>query len=258
MQVFTFDGSFEGLLSVVFDAYTRKVFPDVLLRLHQTPPLLTTARYDVVTDKGNADRVLTGLEKRLSKNAMRRFLYAWLSEEEGGDLLLFRFMQKVFDTARSVADDFSDPVMLRVEQLAAMVRCDAHRIKGFARFQKTAAGMYVAVIGPRHNVLPLVMPHFMERFNGLQFALYDETRAYGLYYDGGRLHDMQTDGHWTEGGKVAPELLAKEENVFQEAWKGYCRALSIEERRNPKVQTGFMPRRFWKYMAERAESNAPC
>ena len=61
MHIFFYDKTFEGLLTAVFDAYSRRTFPDRLLRVGEPAPLFADKTYTVVTDTARAERVRLGL-----------------------------------------------------------------------------------------------------------------------------------------------------------------------------------------------------
>ena len=60
---------------------------------------------------------------------------------------------------------------------------------------------------------------------------------------------MLDNGHNLHG-KLDEKLLAEDEKLFQEMWRSYFKALTIKERKNPKLQRQHMPRRYWKYITE--------
>lgn len=250
MIAFNYDGSLEGLFCTIFDAYTSKIFPKILIKPDDIPPLLATEIYEVITESDHAQRVFTGLRKKLPECILSRFMYVWLSEEEQSDTLLFQFMRMVFDSKKPLFNDFSDPLMLRVENIEHKVRNEAHLMKGFIRFQKTKEAIFLGCMGPRHNILPLIIPHFRTRFGFQKFALYDEKRDYGIYYDGTTLHDILSGTISLKNGQLPSEGLAEEELLFQKTWKEYCKHLTIQERENKALQKRLMPRRFWNYMIE--------
>lgn len=150
MIVFRYDKTFEGLLTVVFDAYFRGAgrkggyFPDVLLSPEDVAPLFVNEEHTVVTDPEKSGRVWRGLEKRLSKEVRNMLFYSWLSEEPGVDAMLVRYIRRVFDQPRnesrkaapSVATDFSDPDVLTIKKLAQRVSWERERLMQFTRFQK--------------------------------------------------------------------------------------------------------------------------
>lgn len=155
MHIFFYDKTFEGLLTAVFDAYTRRTFPDHLLRVGEPAPLFADTTYTVVTDTPRAERVRLGLMRKLPAEATTLILRAWLSEQPAVDELLFRYIRKALDAPESIATNFADPDVLEVRNLALKVSREAHKLKQFVRFSKTADGLYVAPIRPLYNALPL-------------------------------------------------------------------------------------------------------
>lgn len=251
MRVFSYDGTFSGLLCVVFDAYTRAEFPDALLRPGQPRPLQALAPHCVVTREDKAARVMAGLARRLSKKALSNVLHAWMSEEPGCDTLIYKAMRRGFDARGSVETDFAHPAVFGVYLLARKVRGEQHKMEGFVRFQKTAQDIYFAVIAPRHNVLPLLLPHFADRFSSQQWAIYDYGRSFGVLCGRHGFQEVSLAPGVLSNGKIAEAHLAEDELFIQELWKRYFKALAVKERINPGLQARCMPRRYWKYLIEK-------
>ncbi len=250
MNLFVYDGTLDGLYSALFDAYTGKVFPDALLKNGDIPPLADYIAHKVETTTEKSERVLNGLKRRLSKEGLNDVLLAWLSEAEGHDTLLCRYLRKVFDSPRLFERNYADPDALRVRDLAKKTACESHKLLGFARFQKTRENLYFSAIAPRHNVLPLLLPHFADRFSGHPWVLYDARRNYGFLHNCDGFREIFLDPALIQNGRLSKRLLAEDELVFQALWKGYCQAIAIKERANPKLQANWMPRRYWKYLTE--------
>ena len=70
MALFIFDNTFEGLLTSVFEAYSRRTFPDALLAEGEPLPLFCDETFTVVSDEEKAGRVWRGLQKKLSASAL--------------------------------------------------------------------------------------------------------------------------------------------------------------------------------------------
>jgi len=253
MRIFYYDKTFDGLLSAVFDAYACKIFPDRLLTEGETAPLHTGVLHYVESSAEKSLRVHNGLRAKLSRRALGALKLAWLSEEAGSDELIFRYIRKIFDLQRFIETDLADPDIFAVRQTANKVASEAHLLRGMARFQKTAQGVYFAAIGPKYNCLTLLLAHFMDRFHDQQWIICDVKRGYGVFFDGRDCHEafLPEEGH--TGGKLRDDLLAEDEKLLQAMWRGYCSALSIKERVNPKLQRRCMPRRFWPYLTEKQD-----
>jgi probable DNA metabolism protein len=250
--IFFYDKTFDGLLSAVFDAYSLKMFPEKLLPTGAIPPLFAGTARTVATDEAHAGRVWRALEKKLRKNVCNMLMYVWLSELEGSDELLFRYICKTFAATRSIDCDFGDPDVLEVEKIARKVGHEAQYIKQFIRFQKTADNLFFAPIKPICNALPLTVAHFSDRFADQPWIIYDLRRKYGYYYDLRTTSEIvfTGDDHLISG-KLDESLMADDEKLFQDLWKGYFSAMTIKERLNPRLHKKNMPARFWQHLTEK-------
>ena len=112
MIIFTYDYTFDGLLTCLFEVYNRKSFPDLLLKDGEPLPLFVDEVINVETCEEKHNRVWQGLQKRLSPSAISNLTYGWLSELPDIDLLLLRYMKKVFDSPISIETNFADTDIL--------------------------------------------------------------------------------------------------------------------------------------------------
>ena len=252
MLVFYYDHTFEGLLTAIFDAYSRKTFPDYLYEEGAPVPLFVDETYTVVTESTKANRVWAGLQKKMTKNACNMLYYAWLAEQVETDNLLIRFIRKAFDSPVSIETNFADPDVLGVKQIAQKVSHERTYLMEFVRFQKAADGIYFAPVSPKYNALPLAIAHFKDRFADQKWLIYDVRRRYGYYYDCKTVDEVtfEDDAHLLQG-KLDESLLAADEKQFQSMWKDYFKAMTIRERINPKLHRRNLPPRFWKFLTEK-------
>ena len=252
MTIFFYDKTFDGLLSAVFDAYTLKMFPERLLSTGTVPPMFIDATHTVATQEEHARRVWQGLQKKLAKKVCNMLMHVWLSELEGSDDLLFRYICKTFATTQKFELNFGDADVLEVQKIARKVAHEAHYLLQFVRFQKAADNIFFAPVKPIFNALPLAIRHFTDRFADQQWVIYDLRRHYGYYYD---LHTTQeitfTNDDHLLSGKLDESLMAEDEKLFQDLWKGYFKAMTIKERINPRLHKKNMPVRFWQLLTEK-------
>ena len=248
---FTYDGTFEGLLSCVFEAFDKKQFPQQIFK--QEVSQLFTENYQVETDEKKANRVVVGLRKKISKSAVQMLFTCWLSELEGIEMLLFNYICKAFQSTKTIELNFADSDVLELSKIFRKVQREAERMRQFVRFQKTADDYYFAAIKPIYNVLPMVSEHFEDRFADQQWIIYDIKRKFALYYNLQKteivyFEDLQID---FQTGMLKREVLAEEELCFQSGWRKYLHSISIKERKNLRLQRQFMPKRFWSYLTEK-------
>ena len=252
MIIFHYDKTFEGLLTAVFDAYNRKNFPDKLLEEDELKPLFVDESYTVLTQTDKASRVWKALEKKLQRTTRNMITHVWLSELPASDELIFRYIRKTFDSKQSIELNFADDDVLQMRNVAQKVDREKHRMIEYVRFQKAADDIFFAPVSPDHNCLPLTMEHFKDRFADQKWIIYDIKRNYGFYYDLKTVTEMTLDStNLFPEGKLDEELMAKDEKLFQELWKGYFKSMTIKERINLKLQRQHLPKRYWKYLTEK-------
>ena len=252
MIIFHYDKTFEGLLTAVFDAYNRKIFPDKLLEEDELEPLFVDESYTVLTQTDKASRVWKALEKKLQRTTRNMLTHVWLSELPASDELIFRYIRKTFDSKQSIEINFADDDVLQMRNLAQKVDREKCRMIEYVRFQKAADDIFFAPVSPDHNCLPLILEHFKDRFADQKWIIYDVKRNYGFYYDLKTVTEMTLDStNLFPEGKLDEELMAKDEKLFQELWKGYFKSMTIKERINLKLQRQHLPKRYWKYLTEK-------
>ena len=256
MLVYLFDNTLDGLLTAVFDSFFRKQKDVTLLAEGEQLPLFADELYRVSTDAEKAERVWKGLEKHLSKEGLHMITISWLSEERALNQPLFNMICKVFRQKRDISHNASDEDVLTVRNTCRRVLHEQLRMKQFIRFQKAKDGTYLGVVSPDHNVLPLITDHFSDRFNDQQWLIYDAKRHYGYYYDGKTVMRVTFEDEASvpfnlSSGKMDDDILSDNDQLFQDLWRTYFKAICIRERMNPRKQLSDMPRRYWKYMTEK-------
>ena len=253
MKVFVYDRTFEGLLSVVFDAFTMKHFPKELYGPDDVFPLTATEVHTVMVTAEKPARVFTALKKKLSPFTVRSMLYTWLSEQPGSDAALFRFMCKVLQSKKSIENDMADPDVWEVVRLRRKVGKEVERFSGFVRFQKTKEDIYFSAIAPKYNVLPLLLDLFADRLWDQHWIIYDAVRHYGIMHKNGDFEEIFLDERRLKNGFLREEFLAQGEELLESLWRTYYDSVNIAQRKNLRLQRNFMPKRFWKYLTEKRE-----
>ncbi|MDE5711396.1 MAG: TIGR03915 family putative DNA repair protein [Bacteroides sp.] len=255
MNIFLYDATFGGLLTAVFEAYSRRTFPDVLLPEEEPLPLFYDEVFTVLTDEEKSGRVWRGLQKKLSSTALACLAQCWLAEEPETPMLLFRYIRKVIDAPRSIETNFADPDVLAFSRMWKRVDWERLRLLQFIRFQKAADGTFFAAVEPEKNALPLVIGHFKDRFADQRWLIYDIKRAYGYYYDLKEVREVTFEednrAEHLVTGMIDESLMDKDEKLFQSLWKAYFKSICIKERLNPKKHRQDMPVRYWKYLTEK-------
>lgn len=253
MHIFSFDNTFEGLLTLIFECYSQNRFPDEILSGEGSQPVLFGTDISVVTDEQKATRVWQGIVKQSSEENAHRIYRVFLSGLPDTPLLLVKYIRLIIDSPVNSELNFSEAVVVEVLRLHQKVCREAQRIQMFTRFQKTAEGSYYASFVPLYDVLPLVIPHFRDRFADQLWIIYDLKRNYGFLYDLKSVSRVVFDELRVNpiNGQLHQSVLAEDEKLFQKLWKQYFHSICIVERKNPKVHRQHLPRRFWNYLPEK-------
>lgn len=245
--VYTYDGTYAGFLSCVFDSYANKEEPAAFCTFDEPQSLLWPER-SVETDEAHADRVLRSFGKlggAGARLAVRGFLTC-LPEKE---LHLWRFLKLGYETGPRVGALLTDSRVDVLRKAVWHLEHEAHMYKGFVRFSDQG-GVLVSQIEPKNWVLPLLADHFTTRFNAERFLIFDRTHGEALVHQPG-----QWDIVPMERLELAPP--GQEERQYRALWRRFYDTIAIEGRENPRCRMTHMPKRYWAMMTEFQTEDPP-
>ena len=244
--VMIYDGTFDGLLTLIYRTYKDRGVPEAIKRSNQPQLGLFDEHTTVVSDLAIAERVWEGFKKRLGWKQRQKLYHAFLSSASDVEMAICRYVHDVIPAGCGYKAHLKSH--LRIHSLSQRVRREAHRMKGFVRFQRVADSRYLALVSPQYDVLPLVRRHFEARFTDQAWIIYDTRRNYGLVYDGGTTKALQMD---LTRLRAAPSDVETNERYNQSLWQQYYRAINIDLRHNPKLHLQKLPRHYWRYLIEK-------
>jgi len=254
VKILIYDGSFNGFLTSVFKAFEEKIDVVDIQSNSVCQSGLFSQTETVFTQMHLAKRVWNGVQRK-SNLAIKNIYFAFLSGQKGIELVLYRYILKMFATNKSVATDYADDVVMRISQLAKSVGREKHRMEAFVRFQLTQDGIYFANIEPDFDVLPLISKHFRSRYADQEWIIYDVKRKYGLYYNLESVEIITLDLEEIYTNSIHKnKAFTNEEYNYQELWNDYFKSTNIKSRINMKLHTQHVPKRYWKYMSEKKEA----
>jgi probable DNA metabolism protein len=246
--VYETDGTFEGLLTAIFEAYAGKSPPDDIEPAGRDQLRLFERRISIATDAGRSDRVWKSLKKHLGSKRRQRLFEAYLSGCPGVETMIFHCVWDTIPNGSSCIIKRNLSSYIQIENLSHKVRREAHRMKGFIRFQQTEKDHYFALIAPKYDVLSLIRRHFESRFADQRWIIYDKLRNYGLCYDLRQVRELRLD---PADLKAFYDEDHPSEQFCQTLWKRYYDAVNIRHRNNPRLHVRQLPRRFWRYLPEK-------
>ncbi|WP_193427134.1 TIGR03915 family putative DNA repair protein [Hymenobacter lapidarius] len=249
---YTYDGTFEGLLTVIFTVYDWRAAPNSIQpeATAQTGLFAQSAHRE--TDEALAARVWEGLLKTMDSEARARLYHVFLSEDAEREMLIFRYVDLALRAGRDISENYANADVRRIQRLAQQMFREKHRMEAFVRFEKTTDELFHATIEPDFDVLPLIAAHFTKRYADQRWLIYDSRRHYGLYYDLTRTDVVRFEADKPQkASDLSATVLDEREPLFKLLWQSYFDHVNIPERKNLKLHRRHMPLRYWKYLSEK-------
>ncbi len=255
-MVYLYDGTYEGLLTAVFEIYAHKQIPEAIGEEGKITPSLFAESEKVITQTGKSERVLKKLYQILPAREVVRLYRVFLSENIEREMLIYRFIVLALGDAELALSDFRNLLTLKMKSIDKQMGREVHRMHAFVRFQRTADDIWFAAIEPDFDVMPLIGHHFKQRYADQRWVIYDAKRQYGLYYDLSRMDFISLDfsQDFSQLTSLSENVLHEEETSYQALWKDYFDSVNIKARKNLKLHIRHIPKRYWKYLFEKQGS----
>lgn len=242
-KTYLYDGSFDGFLSIVFDCFSAKTLPQkIQVESMYLPNFLDKTLY-IETDLKKAQRVFNGIEKNISYTTLYNTYYAFLSNEKDKEICLLKYICDGFEFGPKINNRLTISYIFKVMNLKKRSFGECHRLKGLLRFQEIGNNLYYAPIHPDNNILEPLGHHFINRFPTQNFIIHDKNRNLCFLYNGKEYKII-------DATDLKIPSISEEEQKYQELWKLFYKTISIDERKNPRCQMQYMPKKYWKDLIE--------
>lgn len=239
--IYIYDGTYEGLLTCIFESFSRKEIPrDV--QIDGQAQLSLSPWHNIVSNEVKAQRVAASFPVKLGVQITEFIQLAFLTCLTGKEIYILRFVHMAFRHGPSVLDMLADDTVHVLTKAIQYMTQEAHLLKGFIRFSDYHSFL-VTVIHPKNFVLPLLQPHFCNRFAREAFLIFDENHSAALFHRPGHSKIIPLS-------ELALESPNTEEQKYRALWQAYYETIAIKARYNPKCRMTHMPKRYWDFMTE--------
>lgn len=241
---YIYDGSFDGLLTSIYEAYYRRENIDDIVPEDTMEENFLVQKFFISTDREKARKVYEAIGNKISEEALRKVFYTYLSELPGHGITILKYLQLGFKLGPQVDLNLSNDIVLMINNIYDKVAREKHRMLGLVRFRELENGIFYCSIEPDYNIVGLLAPHFASRMANENWAIHDVKRGIGVLYN---------KEEWViKDIEVTDSLMIKEnEEEYQELWKAYFKSIAIQSKINPKLQKRNMPMRYWKHLVEK-------
>jgi len=252
MTLLSYDSTFEGFLTAVFEIYEFKYSNPKIIKKDDLQQNLFADAIEIITDNSKSDRVIKKLNTQLESDGVRSLIYAFLSEKPGIEDVLFNVINYSVENPKvNILKDFANDNVLQIVQLTKSVGREKHRMEAFIRFEQLKDGIYFAKIDPDFDVLTLIIRHFKNRYQDQKWLIYDLRRKYGVYYDLKDIEIVSMDLDIKSLEDKNNQVFSETELNYQKLWWEYFDHTNIKERKNTKLHVQHVPKRYWKYLTEK-------
>lgn len=248
MIVYRCEASLECIFTAIYQAYEEKRTHENTMLCVTDEPIFFAEDINVTPDLLKAQKVIRTLIRRFGQENYLSLCMALASGDENGAQAVYRTVVQGLSgniPKGHLFDHIADDYVHKAFVLARGVSTEIGHQKQFLRFQELENGVLYSKIGPKNDVMVFLMPHFADRLPIENFMIYDEKRnLFGIHPAGRPWYLLRGE----ETG--LPLQLSEEELRYQELFKNFCNTITIEARKNSKLQRNMLPLRFREYMVE--------
>ncbi|MDD3426109.1 MAG: TIGR03915 family putative DNA repair protein [Aminobacterium sp.] len=246
MTTYIYDGSFNGMLCLIFEAALRQKRPqNIIARSKERQQKNLFEGVEVETRSKIAQAVYHVLEEHTNGETLITVFYALHAHLSHIDLSVFNYLELAWQKRKNINGLLSDERVLYILDARRKVSRERHMFCGVLRF-RDVGGIYYATIEPEHYILPLLGGHFEKRFPHQNWIIHDVKRSKALIYD-------QREWYETEFSPRSIPQNTSDEQTYQELWKTFFHSVTITSRTNRGLQKRNMPLKYWKYLTEMEE-----
>jgi len=243
MIYYVYDGTFDGLLTSIYEAYYRHENPDDIVAEDRLEENFLIEKIYIITDKEKSSKVYRSIEEKISLEALRRVFYAYLSELPKNGIIILNYLKIGYKLGRAVDDNLAHDAVLNMDKINYKVSSERHRFLGILRFKMLDNGVLYADLEPEYNIIGMIAPHFANRMSNENFVIHDVKRNIGVFYNKREwiIRDFEIDDN---------VIIRDDEEEYQELWRAYYKHISIESRKNLRLKKNNMPMKYWKHLVE--------
>lgn len=240
---YIYDGTFDGLITGVFEAFDRKEHPSRIIDAELAQLSFNEDHFEIYTDYEKSERVCKWVTKNLGAEDFKYIFTLFLSNFEDKGITAYKYIKIGTKYKKETKTLLTNPAVLNTMNAYRAVNREYEKLRGFVRFSRVNESVFYAKIKPKHNQTPLLMNHFSDRFQTMPFIIHDTFRkTVGLY-------NTKTWEIVSAEDLQAPEY-SDDELKYRELWKEFYKSVAIDERINLRLRMNNMPKRYWQYMNE--------
>lgn len=242
-KTYVYDGSFEGLLSIVFNCYISRNIPLKIIEKSNLEINFLDEIEEQITNYEHSDRIFHGIIKNISYNTLYNSYYAFLSNTKNKEINIVKYLLNGFVIGPKIDTMLSIDFVFAVHSMRKKMLHEAHKFKGLLRFIQVKENLFYASIHPDNNIIENLGHHFINRLPTQNFIIHDKNRNIVFLYN--------TKEYKIINNFSLPSFtISDEEKKYQELWSSFFKTIAIKERTNKRLQMQYMPKKYWQDLVE--------
>ncbi len=238
---YCYDGSFAGFLTCLCEIDRHHEPPASF----QGPEEISVTLYptrQVETDPAAAREYYRGIGEKICPGVKRMTALAFLTCLPEREMAIYTYLKLAYQIGPGVLYWHTDSRVAKLETAVRSLTNEEDHARGFLRFSDHG-GVLVAQLAPKNRLLPLLRPHFCQRYSTETFLIYDQTHQECLFHRDGQWRIFPMDGF-----REAPP--DETERQFRALWRTFFRTVAIPQRKNKALQRSNLPLRWRDHMTE--------
>lgn len=245
-NVYIYDGSFINLLNLLYYLFKNNIRPTNIKKKGYLGSLFD---YLIELDLSKINKS-DAFIKKLGKTVFHHIYYVYLSEEENKEIIIYYYLLNYFKYGPNLNKMRNLKCVSETLRISKKVGNEAHKMKGFIRFKELKNNILYANFAPDNNVLEIVSLHFKKRLANEYWLIKDEKRKIISIYDKKDFYILNE-----ETFNISEYILSDNELKMATLWQTFYNTIGIKERKNPRCQMNFMPKKYWPYIIEMSGEN---
>ena len=175
-KTYLYDGTFDGLLTIIFNCYCDKCFPQKILPEYDYIENFLDNITLIKTDYSKSKRIFNGIENNISHKALYNSYYAFLSDNSEKEINILKYVCTGFDQGPKIDNMITLSYVYKVINMRKRALGECHKLKGLLRFIEVGDNMFYASIHPDNNIIEALGHHFINRLPSQNFIIHDKFR----------------------------------------------------------------------------------
>lgn len=239
-MIYLYDETFEGLLTCIYYGY--KNYSELNNIQPENIQMDLFQQYEYIDyDEEKSNIIINYLACNFNREFLKSIYTVYLSNNPKKEMTILNTIilgRKYGNNTLQIPNNN----IFRFNKIEKNVNYENHRFQGLLRFSEIQNNFLYTSFEPENNILPIIVPHFIERFGNQNFIIHDIKRNNVAIYEDNSIEFFQVENLNIE--------FSDEEKNYQDLWRIFHSSIAIKERKDKKLQMSNMPKKYWKYLTE--------